>query len=96
MTDTATITTGLAALDRYAEHLETAMGPAGEITNILELRYLFAVSGLQSQDFVLFSVAEIIRKILGWPDNRLGKLTRPALQHAEASLTRCLEAALCA
>ena len=96
MTDTATITTGLAALDRYAEHLETAMGPAGEITNILELRYLFAVSGLQSQDFVLFSVAEIIRKILGWPDSRLGKLTRPALQQAEASLTRCLEAALCA
>ena len=96
MTDTATITTGLAALDRYAEHLETAMGPAGEITNILELRYLFAVSGLQSQDFVLFSVAEIIRKILGWPDSRLGKLTRPALQQTEASLARCLEAALCA
>ena len=96
MTDTAIITTGLAALDRYAEHLETAMGPAGEITNILELRYLFAVSGLQSQDFVLFSVAEIIRKILGWPDSRLGKLTRPALQQTEASLARCLEAALCA
>ena len=96
MTDTATITTGLAAIDRYAQHLETAMGPAGEISNILELRYLFAVSGLQSQDFVLFSVAEIIRRILGWPDSRLGKLDRPALQQAEASLTRCLEAALCA
>ena len=96
MTDTATITTGLAALDRYAEHLETAMGPAGEITNILELRYLFAVSGLQSQDFVLFNVAEIIRRILGWPDSRLGKLDRPALQQTAASLTRCLEAALCA
>lgn len=96
MTDTATITTGLAALDRYAEHLETAMGPAGEITNILELRYLFAVSGLQSQDFVLFNVAEIIRKVLGWPDSGLGKLTRPALQQTAACLTRCLEAALCA
>ena len=96
MTDTATITTGLAALDRYIEHLEAAMGPAGEISSILELRYLFAVSGLQSQDFVLFSVAEIIRKILGWPDSRLGKLTRPALQQTEASLARCLEAALCA
>ena len=96
MTDTANITTGIAAMDRYAEHLETAMGPAGEISNILELRYLFAISGLQSQDFVLFSVAEIIRKVLGWPDKRLGKLDRPALQQTAASLTRCLEAALCA
>ena len=62
MTDTAntaTIATGLAALDLYSEHLEAAMGSAGEISNILELRYLFAISGLQSQDFVLFSVAEI-------------------------------------
>ena len=96
MNDTAIITTGLAALDHYSEQLEAAMVSAGEISNILELRTLFAISGLQSQDFVLFSVAEIIRKILGWPDKRLGKLDCPALQNAAASLTRCLETALCA
>ncbi|MFM9973788.1 MAG: hypothetical protein ACKVON_04340 [Beijerinckiaceae bacterium] len=99
MTDTAntaTIATGLAALDRYSEHLEAAMGPTSEISNILELRDIFAISGLQSQDFVLFSVAEIIRKVLGWPDKRLGKLDCPALQQAAAGLTRCLETALCA
>ena len=97
MDDTVlTITVSLAALDRYIEHLEGTMRPGGEVAGILETRDLFAISGLQSQDFVLFSVAEIVRRVLGWPDSRLGKLDRPALQQAAASLTRCLEAALCA
>ena len=96
MDDTQTITVSLAALDRYIEHLEAAMRPGGEVAGILETRDLFAISGLQSEDFVLFSVAEIIRKVLGQPDSRLGKLDRPALQQAAADLTRCLETALCA
>ena len=91
-----TITASLAALDRYIEHLEATMRPGGEVAGIVETRDLFAISSMQSQDFVLFGVAEIIRRVLGWPDSRLGQLDRPALHQAAASLTRCLEAALCA
>ena len=96
MTDSEIITVSVAALDRYIEHLEAAMKPGGEVAGVLETRDLFAISGLQSQDFVLHSVAEIVRRVSGWQDSRLGALSRPALQQAAASLARSLEAALCA
>ena len=94
MTDTETITVSPAALDRYIEHCEAAMRPGSEVAGILETRDLFAISGLQSQDFVLCGVAEIVRRVSGWQDSRLGALSRPALQQAAAHLTRSLEAAL--
>ena len=96
MTDSEIITVSVAALDRYIEHLEAAMKPGGEVAGVLETRDLFAISGLKSEDFVLHSVAEIVRRVSGWQDSRLGALSRPALQQAAASLTRSLEAALCA
>ncbi len=88
MSDEQVIKNASAALDLYIESLKTSMSPAAEIVGIEELRDLFAVSGLTSEDYVLYSAAELIRRVIGWPEHRRENLDKAVLQQAAATITR--------
>ena len=96
MSDEQVIKNASAALDLYIESLKTSMSPAAEIGGIEELRDLFAISGLTSEDYVLYSVSELIRRVIGWPEQRRENLDKAALQQAAAAITRALENMLAA
>jgi len=76
MSDEQVIKNASAALDLYIESLKTSRSPAAEIGGIEELRDLFAISGLTSEDYVLYSVSELIRRVIGWPEQRRGNLDK--------------------
>ena len=96
MSDEQVIKNASAALDLYIESLKTSMSPAAEVGGIEELRDLFAISGLKSEDYVLYSVSELIRRVIGWPEQRRENLNKAALQQAAATITRALENMLAA
>ena len=79
MSDEQVIKDASAALDLYIESLKTSMSPAAEVGGIEELRDLFAVSGLTSEDYVLYSVSELVRRVVGWPEQRRKNLDKAAL-----------------
>ena len=96
MSDEQVITNASAALDIYIESLKSSMSPTTEIGGIEELRDLFAIPGLTSEDYVLYSVAELIRRVIGWPEQRRKNLDKASLQQAAATITRALENMLAA
>jgi hypothetical protein len=96
MSDEQIIKSAIAAVDLYIESLKTSMSPAAEMGGIEELRDLFAISGLTSEDYVLYSVSELIRRVVGWPEQRREGVDKAALQQAAAAITRALENMLAA
>jgi hypothetical protein len=91
MSDEQIIKSAIAAVDLYIESLKTSMSPAAEMGGIEELRDLFAISGLTSEDYVLYSVSELIRRVIGWPEQRRENFDRAGLQQAAVTITRALE-----
>jgi len=96
MSDEQVVKNASAALDLYIESLKTNMSPATEIGGIEELRDLFAISGLTSEDYVLYAVSELVRRVVGWPEQLRKNLDKAALQQAAAAITRALENILAA